>query len=148
MSMDSFLCDINKLGLQAKALGLLSNGFHLFETTCVQETTFCAPNQGSFWASQQDEEMQIQKQPARTRGGGFQEQISRREGAHAKRVITAAHPWESHLIKQNDSNTINHILSHATPYFCFRLGSICISLALAGTPDVYTDRLSLSSVDH
>lgn len=59
MSMDSFLCDINKLGLQAKALGLLSNGFHLFETTCVQETTFCAPNQGSFWASQQDEEMQI-----------------------------------------------------------------------------------------
>lgn len=46
--MDSFLCDINKLGLQAKALGLLSNGFHLFETTCVQETTFCAPNQGSF----------------------------------------------------------------------------------------------------
>lgn len=115
--MDSFLCDVNKLGPQARALGLLSNGSHLFETTRAQETTFCAPNQGSFWASQQDEEMQIQKQPARTRGGGFQEQISRRKGAHAKRVITAAHPWESHLIKQNDSNTINHILSHATPHF-------------------------------
>lgn len=148
MSVDSFLGDVNNLGLQAKALGLLSNGSHLFEATHVQETTFCAPNQGSFWASQQDEEMQIQKEPARTRGGGFQEQISRRKGAHAKRVITSAHPWESHLIKQNDSNTINHLPSHATPYFCFRPGSICVSLALAGTPDIFTDRLSLRSADH
>lgn len=148
VSMDSFLCGVNKLRLETKALGSLSNSSHLLYTSHVQETIFCAPNRGSLWASQQDEEMQIQKQPARTRGGGFQQQISRRKGAHAKRVITAAHPWESHLIKQNDGNTISHILSHATSYFCLQLVFICVSLALAGTSDVYRDRLPLSSTDH
>lgn len=147
MSKESSLRDANNRRLQAKALGLFSNGFHLFQASHVQETIFCTPNQDSFSANQQDEETQIQKQPARTRDG-FQKRTSRRKGAHAKRVITTAHPWESHLIKQNDGNTISHILSHAAPYFCHRLGSICVSLALAGTSGVSRDRLPLNSTDH
>ena len=63
--------------------------------------------------------------------GEFQAQISRRKGGHDRQgVITSAHPWEYHLIKQNDVNRIRHILpSHAMPYLCLRVGSICLSLA-------------------
>ena len=63
--------------------------------------------------------------------GEFQKQISRRKGGHDRKgVITSAHPWEYHLIKQNDVNRIRHILpSHAMPYLCLRVGSICLSLA-------------------
>ena len=54
----------------------------------------------------------------------------RRGGHDRKGVIATAHPWEYHLIKQNDGNRIRHILpSHAMHYLCLSIGSICVSLA-------------------